>query len=159
MTRIRQIIVLLALAALAGCAPEGVDVEAEEAALLQTDEAWAAVAFEGEEIDRIVSYWADDATLYSPAAPPVQGKEALRQFLSESLAIPGSSIGWEPAEVVVAPGGGLGYTTGENTLTAPDSAGNLVTIRGRYVTIWRKESDGSWKCVVDIFNEGPSEEM
>jgi ketosteroid isomerase-like protein len=158
MTRIRQMIVLLALAALAGCVPE-VDVEAEEAALLQTDEAWAAVALEGEEIDRIVSYWADDATFYPPAAPPVQGKEALRQFVSESLEIPGFSISWEPAEVVVAPGGGLGYTTGENAFTAPDSSGNLVTMRGRYVTIWRKESDGSWKCVVDIFNEGPSEEM
>ena len=158
MTRIRQMIALLALAALAGCAPE-VDVEAEEAALLQTDEAWAAVSFEGEEIDRIVSYWADDATVYLPEVAPVQGKETLRQLVSEMLEIPGSSISWEPTEVVVAPGGGLGYTTGENALTAPDSAGNLVTTRGRYVTIWRKESDGSWKCVVDIFNEGPSGDM
>ena len=36
-----------------------------------------------------------------------------------------------------------------------DSLGNPVTNHGKGVTVWRKESDGSWKNVVDIWNEAP----
>jgi ketosteroid isomerase-like protein len=30
-----------------------------------------------------------------------------------------------------------------------------VTMEGRYITVWRKEPDGRWRCSVDISNEGP----
>ncbi|HEU5167862.1 MAG TPA: hypothetical protein VFU29_20095 [Chitinophagaceae bacterium] len=33
-----------------------------------------------------------------------------------------------------------------------DSTGNKIAIPGRGYSIWRKEADGNWKCVVDIFN-------
>jgi ketosteroid isomerase-like protein len=37
-------------------------------------------------------------------------------------------------------------------LTTPDPAGKPVTDRGKYVTIWKKQADGSWKVIADIFN-------
>jgi ketosteroid isomerase-like protein len=37
----------------------------------------------------------------------------------------------------------------------PDSAGKPQTEDGRYVTVWRRESDGEWRCVIDIWNAGP----
>lgn len=157
MTVFRYSLPPLALAVMAACAAE-IDLDAEQAALLQADQEWAAAASAGADIDRIVSYWADDATIYPANAPAVKGKDAIRQFVTESMEIPGFSISWQPTEVVVGPSGELGYTTGENAFTVPDADGNLITTRGRYVTIWRKEADGSWKCVVDIWNAGAPEQ-
>ena len=36
------------------------------------------------------------------------------------------------------------------TMNAPD--GTPSTTDGRAVTIWRRESDGEWRCAVDIWN-------
>ena len=49
-------------------------------------------------------------------------------------------------------GGDLGYTFGSNEISLNDAKGARVTTEGEYVTIWRKQADGSWKAVVDIGN-------
>ena len=123
--------------------------------LRKTDEEWSALAREGTDADRIVSFWSDDAKVYPPGAPILEGKRAIREFVAASLKTPGFSVSWEPADVVVAPGASMGYTTGSNRLTFPDAAGHIVTFEGRYVTVWRKSNDGTWKCVIDIWNNKP----
>jgi len=124
----------------------------EKAALRQRDREWAALALEGKDVERILSFWTDDAKVFPPGAPVVDGKPAIREFVTGSLSIPGFRITWEPGEVVVNPSGDLGYTTGRNHLTMPDAAGRLQTENGRYVTVWRRDSDGEWRCVIDIWN-------
>jgi ketosteroid isomerase-like protein len=48
--------------------------------------------------------------------------------------------------------GELAYSTGTYTLSFNDPAGKGVTDRGKYATVWRKQGDGSWKVVIDVFN-------
>ena len=127
----------------------------DRTALRRTDEEWSALAAQGADVDRIVSYWSDDAKVYPPGAPILEGKQAIRNFIAASLTTPGFMVSWEPAEVVVAPGESISYTAGRNRLTFPDSSGNIVTSLGRYVTVWRKNADGAWKCVIDIWNSAP----
>jgi ketosteroid isomerase-like protein len=86
--------------------------------------------------------------------PIVEGKAAMREFVAGSLNIPGFSVTWQAHEAGVSQDGRIGSTTGENQFTAPDPGGELLATSGRYVTVWRKEPDGSWKCVVDIWNTG-----
>ena len=124
----------------------------EKAALRQRDREWAALALEGKDVERILSFWTDDAKVFPPGAPVVDGKPAIREFVTGSLSIPGFRITWETEEVVVSPAGDMGYTTGRNHLTMPDAAGRLQTDNGRYVTVWRRDSDGEWRCVIDIWN-------
>jgi len=153
--RTKCVVSLILLAAfMLGCSPR-IDIDAETAALRQTHQEWAATAIAGTDVDQIVQFWSDDASVYPPGAPIVKGKAAIREFVAGGFNTPGFSVSWEPDEVVVAEDGRSGYTTGLNQFTAPDADGNLVTTVGRYVTIWRKEGDGSWKCVVDIWNTGP----
>ena len=151
---IRRVSLPLAATALTACAVD-IDIEAERTSLLETDKAWAAAASEGQDVDQIVSFWSDDATVLPPDAPAIKGKAAIRQFVAESMEIPGFSISWEPSEVVVSPSGDFGYTMGENAFTVPGPDGSLLTMRGRYLTVWRKAPDGSWECVMDIWNSGP----
>jgi len=152
----RRMILPLMLFVFAACQPAP-NLENEIAALRQTDVDWAAAASAGADVEQIISYWTDDATVILPSAPALRGKQAIREFITQTLAIPGSHVTWQPSEVVIAPNGGFGYTTGTNAFTMPDADGNLVTTSGRYLTVWRKDADGAWKCVMDFSNEAPED--
>ena len=129
------------------------DLQKEREAILETDREWARVAAAGRDIERIISFWSDDAKIYAPGIPAIVGKEAIRQFVQSSLAMPGFSISWVTTEVVVSNDGMFGYATGTNQTTLKDSEGKNITIHGKAVTVWRKKASGIWKCVIDIWNE------
>ncbi len=124
-------------------------------ALLQRDREWSDLASQGKDVERILSFWTDDAKVYPVGLPVIEGKQAIREFVTGSLSIPGFRISWEPGDAVVSPSGDMGYTTGRNHVTMPDANGALRTEDGRYVTVWRREPDGTWRCVIDIWNGGP----
>jgi uncharacterized protein (TIGR02246 family) len=148
---------ILALAVLVtALAPAALAQEADEQALLELSRIWARAAATGD-VDLILSFWADDAVVLPPGRPALAGKAAIREFVAATLAVPGASITWEPESVTVAPGGDLAYLIERNRVTLPDASGELTTIAGKAVTIWRKDAEGSWRCVVDIWNEAAAE--
>lgn len=134
---------------------QGSRAEADRAALLKTDTEWAKEAAAGTDIERIVSFWTDDAVIYPPKEPPVTGKVAIRKYVTESMKTPWFSIKWKPAQAVVAASGDVGYTTGTNEITFPDANGKVVRSQGRYLTVWRRAGTGPWRCAVDFWNEAP----
>lgn len=136
---------------LAGSAAAG-DLAAERAALLRLDKEWAKAAA-ARDVEKTVSFWADDARVFPPGQPVVAGKAALRRYVTESFALPGFSISWETTDVVVAASGDLAYGVGTNKV-ALDGPQGPIAERGRAVTVWRKGADG-WKCVIDIWNAEP----
>ena len=91
-----------------------------------------------------------------PGQPAVEGRAAIRAFVTESLKIPGFRIHWVSEKVSFSPDGQLAYmrASNETTLTGPD--GKPMTLRGRGVTVWRHEADGQWRCAIDIWNEPPA---
>jgi ketosteroid isomerase-like protein len=122
--------------------------------LLNRDAEWAALAAEGVDIDRIVSYWSDDAVVFAPGMPPIIGKAALRDYVENSFRIPGFKINWKSSEVHFSPDLKLAYMFGENTVAMDGPNGIPIKTKGRAITIWRREPDGQWRCTVDIWNEG-----
>jgi len=137
---------------LTDCNQAKVDFKAEEAAIMKTDSMWAALAREGADVNKIVSYWSDDAVVIAPGQPVVKGKAALLKMVTDSKNIPGFNISWRSANVNFSPDGKLAYLSSENLITMTDSAGKKISMPGRGYTIWRKEADGDWKCAVDIWN-------
>src|SRR5947208_14438670 len=79
------------------------DPSAEAERLLKRDAEWAALASAGRVIDRILSYWTDDAVVLAPALAPVIGKAALRGYGENCFRIPGFEISWKSREVRVSP--------------------------------------------------------
>ncbi len=141
-------------AAISACAPAPPDLQAEQAALMQTSRDWAQAAASGD-IDRTVSYWADDAIVMPSDESAVVGKAAIREFVRASFATPGFSVTWEPEQASIANDGDLGYLIERSRFTVNGADGALLTLQGKSVTIWRKNSTGAWKCVVDIWNDNP----
>jgi ketosteroid isomerase-like protein len=68
---------------------------------------------------------------------------------------PGTSLTWRPIYTVVASSGDLGFTIGESVRTGRGPSGAAVQSFGKYLTIWRKERNGTWKFVVDGGNLTP----
>jgi len=128
------------------------DLAAERTRLLERDADWAIVASEGSDLERILSYWTDDAVVLAPGLPVVVGKDALRQYVQGSMQIPGFRISWTSTDVTFSPDGNLAYIFSQNALEMDGPDGTRATIEGRAVTIWRRESDSEWRCAVDIWN-------
>src|SRR5437763_244307 len=130
------------------------NLSAEAERLLKRAAEWAALASAGRDIDRILSYWTDDAVVLAAAFAPVIGKAALRGYVENSFRIPGFKISWKSSEVRFSPDLNLAYIFGENTVSMNGPNGTPITTKGRAITIWRREPDGQWRCAVDIWNEG-----
>jgi len=140
---------------IAGCQPK-IDVAAATRELLKTDRAWSTLAAANGPVDSVVAYWTSDARVILAGQPVLVGTDAIRQMIVGTRSIPGFHISWTPDSAVISPSGDFGYTYGTNRITAPDSTGKLRTAEGRYITVWRKEPDGRWRCSADISNEGPA---
>jgi ketosteroid isomerase-like protein len=132
------------------------NLEIEKAKLLERDAEWANVASEGRDVERIISYWTDDAVVMPPGLPAVKGKAALRLYVESSMQIPGFRITWTSTEANFSPDGNLAYIFGRNAVTMNGADGTPITTEGRAVTIWRREPDGQWRCAVDVWNAEPS---
>ncbi len=131
------------------CQQNTVDTKAEGEKIMQLSKEWSQAAASGD-VDKIVSYWADDAVAMSAGDPPVQGKDALRQMVTQGFAMPGFSISWQPQSVEVSKSGDMAYLIEDSQISYKDSTGNPVVINNKAVSIWRKQANGEWKNQVDI---------
>ena len=146
-----------------GCAPAGeapapeVDLEAERASLMQADEAWfEAYSTSDNPADVFVTLVVDDAYFLPPDAPLARGKEAIRAIIADLEAMPGFSIAWGPLAAEVGSAGDLGFTIGAYEMTVDGPDGTPIRIVGKYLTVWEKQSDGTWMVAADTFNaDGP----
>lgn len=137
----------------AGCAPEEqapeIDLEAERSALMDADAAWAETAGD---VEAFVSFFAEGGRFMPPGQPLEQGEQAIRETASEIMALPGFQLQWQATAAEVAASGDMGYTVGTYELSVNDAEGNPQKTAGKYLTVWKKQSDGQWKVVADCFN-------
>jgi len=130
------------------------DLDSEKTRLLRRDAEWSAAASEGRDVDLILSFWTDDAVVFAPGLPAVAGKTALREYVEGSMKIPGFRISWTTTDVSLSDDETLAYMFSRNKVEMDAPDGTPVTTEGRAVTVWRRESDGEWRCAVDIWNAG-----
>jgi len=152
----RLVVPVATLLLVASCSTPRFDSTEEGKRLLKRDAEWADVASAGKDIDRIISYWSDDAVVIPQGQPVVEGKAAIRAFVTASLQIPGFKIHWRSEKVAFSPDGKLAYMQGTNETTVLGPNGAPLTLPGRSVTVWRLEPDGQWRCVVDTWNDPPA---
>lgn len=123
------------------CTPSA-NVEQERNALLERDREWSQTA---KDPAKFAGFFVADGSIYPPGMPRTTGTEAIQKALTEMGSAPGFALQWTPSKADVR--GDLGYTAGtyESTMGGASE-------KGKYVTIWRKQSDGTWKVSDDIFN-------
>lgn len=123
-----------------GCRPAS-EPESALSTLVEAERAFARASVEQGLRHAFLEYLADDAVVFRPT--PVNGKA----WYAERPEAPGT-LDWQPIFADVSQAGDMGYTTGPWTYSLSDSAGEQVS-HGHYVSVWRKQADGSWQVALD----------
>jgi len=136
----RSVFVLVAITGLSiGCA-QTVNPEQGRTSLMAVDREWSQTV---KDTDKFLSYYASDASVYMPGAPLLKGQAAIKSAFTQLSSTPGFSLQWTATKADISSSGDLGYTAGTYQM-GPE--------KGKYVSVWKKQTDGSWKVAEDILN-------
>jgi len=105
------------------------------------------------DFDLWISLWADDGVRMPPDAPAQIGKEQIREGQKPGFDQMNLDITIHIVEAKVY--GDLGLTRCTYTLKVTPKAGGETIIAmpdGKALTLYERQSDGSWKIIYDIFN-------
>lgn len=140
---------------LAGCAPAtpppAPDTrDADAKAIRQLESDWLQ-AESARDPDKITSFYADDGSIFLADMPVVTGKANILATYKTFLADKNFSLTWPPSTtVVVSKSGDIAYTEGTYAMTYTDSkTKKVLSEKGKYVEVYVKQPDGSWKDVAD----------
>ena len=128
---------------------QAADIAENAKVLAQIDDAWSAAA-QKKDVAKVASYYAEEAVVYPPNEPVVVGRAAATKAWASYFAFPEFAISWKTTHAGVA--GALGFTSGTYQDSYKGSDGKSVHETGKYVCVWRKQKDGRWKAIHDIWN-------
>lgn len=120
----------------------------ERIKLLDADKAFSKMSEESGMRNAFIEYIDSNGVLLRPGLMPIQGANAIDYLIQQNDT--GFTFKWQPHNAVVSKAGDMGYTFG---VYAIEPTGDSITY-GTYVTIWKRQEDGSWKFVLDSGNEG-----
>jgi uncharacterized protein (TIGR02246 family) len=156
--RMKKLFASAALALmLAACSqtppPASPDTRAADAQAIRDEIATSSGAAASKDYGKFFAYYDQDASVFAPDAPVVTGLPAIKTALQAAFADPNFAIDIQIAKVEVSKAGDIGYAQGTFTQKATNPKTKKAEAReGKWVTVFKKETDGSWKAVSDIFN-------
>ncbi len=155
--------ILLFIIFLPACAPEPAppteavtNVAADIEALKAIPSQWEA-AYHANDLDAVMQDYAQDAVRMPPNEAIEEGKEAIRNSHQAFFAEYTSDGAIEVVDVQVS--GDLGYVRGTYKGTStPKAGGDPIKSDTKFVAVFRRQTDGSWKSICEIFNDNPPSE-
>jgi len=98
-----------------------------------------------------MSYYAEDSVELPNGAAIIPGKANIAKtmgFLDDK----NNRLSWTPVGADISASGDLGYTYGTYEFRSEDKDGKPTVEYGKYTSIWKLQTDGSWKVVLDMGN-------
>ena len=141
---------LLGFAMAAACqpAPPAGLSDADKAAIDSTSRVFVRHALANDFAALARDYYTDDAMVLPPNAPAVTGHAAIEAMFKTFPPITAFELQTEEVEGTAD----LAYVRGRYTMTMTPPGAPAIADSGKYLEIWRKQSDGSWKSVRDMFS-------
>jgi ketosteroid isomerase-like protein len=146
--------IAFAMLALAACntTPTPKDTSAsDEAAIRAASKAWSD-ATQAKDLDKAMSFYADNAVQMADQGPLISDHATLRAGWQKMFSLPGPGLSFQTSGVDVAKSGEIAYEFGAYDFAVADSSGTVNDQKGKYVVIWTKQADGTWKAAIDIDN-------
>ena len=119
-------------------------------AIRQLDEDFMKAANAKEAGALVKAFYAQDAVLLPTNRPIVEGRSNIQAFLQGLIDSGFTGIKLETTRTASA--GDLAYGRGRYTLSLTPPGGAPVQHAGKYVVVYRRQPNGSWRAVADIFN-------
>jgi ketosteroid isomerase-like protein len=143
----RKFLLSIILLSLGVAAPAQEKRQSALGSLVEAEREFAKAAAARGIREAFIANLADDATLFRPH--PVAGKK----WMTDQPARPGL-LTWEPVFADVSRAGDLGYTTGPWEFRK-NGPGDKEVAHGNFITIWKRQSGGAWKAVIDFGISNP----
>ena len=103
-----------------------------------------------------LSFYTDDAIMMPPGENTCTDKASREASIKNMFAMPGVNMRFQATKTEVSKSGDLGYSTGPYQFSYKDATGKEMHETGKFCETWKKQADGSWKCIVDIWNADPA---
>jgi len=120
------------------------------AAVKDADMKWSKAAA-AHDLAGVYSFYADDAAVLPANQELATNKGAVQKVWMDALT-PNVQVSWTPMYVEASKSGDMVYDVGSYTMTTKVGKGKPVVDRGKYLSVWKKQVDGSWKAEADTWN-------
>lgn len=116
--------------------------------LMNADKAWNDASLQKGYFHSRADFVSDDGIELSEGEMPIVGRQAVNDYLTNH-SDSALKVQWVTSRAEVAASGDLGYTYGSYTSQFKTESGKDTTAYGAYITVWKKQADGSWKFLAD----------
>jgi ketosteroid isomerase-like protein len=106
--------------------------------------------------DGWLSFYTDDAIMMPPGENVCKDAASRATSIKAMFAMNAVNMRFQATKTEVAKSGDLGYSSGPYQFSYKDASGKELHETGKFCETWKKQADGSWKCIVDIWNADPA---
>jgi ketosteroid isomerase-like protein len=145
--RIMMGLMILGVGVGVGASAQTADTAADS--VRAADAAWLKV-YSAKDLNKSVAFFDDQGSMLSPNDPIATGKAAISKLIAGDFSF--GELTWQVDKAGVSKSGDLGYTSGRYIFSFKGPSGKPATDNGKYLTVWKKQADGSWKVLFDMFN-------
>lgn len=116
--------------------------------IYQTEKAFEKMCADKGVAEAFAAFAADSAVIKRGNDSLISGREAIRNYYNSPV-YKTAVVKWTPDFIDIAKAGDMAYSYGKYNWTLTDSAGEVTNYTGVYMTVWKRQKDGSWKYVWD----------
>ncbi len=144
-------VVVVVVCLLAAACQQGVLSDQDKAAIQKSHDEYAKMVT-ADKVDPAAlakMYYTDDAQVLPPNMPMVEGQAAIAQLYTAL----GQAKTFKFGPLTIEGSGGTAWVEGTYELTGPmPGTGEPVSEKGKFIEIWQKQSDESWKASRDMWS-------
>ncbi len=119
-----------------------------EKEIFQTEKSFEKMASEKGVAEAFYYYAAEDAVIKRENDTLIIGKKNIKTYY-EKINDEKTTVSWTPEYINVSADGTMAYTYGKYLWKIKDEQGKIIEYKGVFHTVWKKQSDKSWKYVWD----------
>jgi len=129
-----------------------VNQELARGALQTAGVSFSKLAMKSGAAEAFYQFLAPGGMVLLPDAAPLEGREVVRIHFAAS---PQTILDWQPGGAEISEAGDLGYTWGTFEMRGQVADGKIQNTYGKYVSVWKKQSDGTWRIALHSNNSSP----
>lgn len=131
-------------------APSAEEMAAARTAIDAANAVVVAALNEGD-VAKLLTNYTDDAILMLPNSPAMRGHAGMEPGIKAMMeTVTFSDVKIATEDVMIS--GDIAVETGSNEMTLTPKGGKPMVDKGKYITVWKRQADGSWKIVRDASN-------
>jgi uncharacterized protein (TIGR02246 family) len=103
------------------------------------------------QVERLVEIYAPDAVILPPGGPVIEGSETIRELFRQEFERFDTKLAFTTQEIEVE--GDMAYRRGRYVWRGtPRLSGQTIETTNKFLEVWRRQPDGSWRIAVDMWN-------